>query len=103
VTRAGDVLDLRFEPRAQRGLRVFVAAVWQAVTLADTISGNDATGAGGAYVVTRRSDASDASEVVRVDVTHDEIGATRLHLERQLADLTPEEFEETWGVADDSG
>jgi hypothetical protein len=100
VTRAGDVLDLRFEPRAQRGLRVFVAAVWQAVTLADTISGNDATGAGGAYVVTRRSD---ASEVVRVDVTHDEIGATRLHLERQLADLTPEEFEKTWGVADDAG
>ena len=100
MTRAGDVLDLRFEPRAQRGLRVFVAAVWQAVTLADTISGNDATGAGGAYVVTRRSD---ASEVVRVDVTHDEIGATRLHLERQLADLTPEEFEETWGVADDAG
>ncbi|HYH72080.1 MAG TPA: hypothetical protein VD764_02605 [Nocardioides sp.] len=100
MTRAGDVLDLRFEPRAQRGLRVFAAAVWQAVTLADTISGNDATGAGGAYVVTRRSD---ASEVVRVDVTHDEIGATRLHLERQLADLTPEEFEETWGVADDAG
>ena len=56
-----------------------MAAVWQAVTLADTISGNDATGAGGAYVVTRRSD---DSEVVRVDVTHDEIGATRLHLER---------------------
>lgn len=99
MDRAGDVLDLRFEPRAQRGLRVLVAAVWQAVTLADTISGNDATGAGGAYVVTRRSD---DSEVVRVDVTHDEIGATRLHLERQLADLTPEQFEETWGVADDA-
>ena len=57
------------------GLR---GAVWQAVTLADTISGNDASGAGGAYVVTRRSD---GSEVVRVDVTHDEIGTTRLHLE----------------------
>jgi len=59
VDRAGDVLDLRFEPREQRGLRVFVAAVWQAVTLADTISGNDASGAGGAYVVTRRSDGSE--------------------------------------------
>ena len=93
MDRAGDVLDLRFEPREQRGLRVFVAAVWQAVTLADTISGNDASGAGGAYVVTRRSD---GSEVVRVDVTHDEIGTTRLHLEAQLAELTPEEFAATW-------
>ena len=96
--RAGDVLDLRFEPRERRGLRVFVAAVWQAVTLADTISGNDATGAGGAYVVTRRAD---GSEVVRVDVTHDEIGVTRAHLEGQLAELTPAEFEETWGGASD--
>ena len=98
MDRAGDVLDLRFEPREQRGLRVFVAAVWQAVTLADTISGNDASGAGGAYVVTRRSD---GSEVVRVDVTHDEIGATRLHLEAQLAELTPEEFAATWSRSEE--
>jgi hypothetical protein len=93
VDRAGDVLDLRFEPREERGLRVFVRAVWQAVTLADTISGNDASGGGGTYVVTRRPD---DAEVVRVDVTHDEIGATRLHLEAQLAELTPEEFAATW-------
>ena len=58
MTRAGDVLDLRFEPREERGLR--------------------------------------DSEVVRVDVTHDEIGTTRLHLEAQLAELTPEEFAATW-------
>ena len=93
MTRAGDVLDLRFEPREERGLRVFVRAVWQAVALADTVEGNDASGAGGAYVVTRRSD---DSEVVRVDVSHAEIGATRLHLEAQLAELTPEEFAATW-------
>jgi hypothetical protein len=93
VDRAGDVLDLRFEPRERRGLRLLVGAVWQAITLADTVEGNDASGAGGTYVVTRRSD---DSEVVRVDVTHGEIGATRLHLEAQLAELTPEEFEETW-------
>ena len=98
MDRAGDVLELRFEPREQRGLRVFVAAVWQAVTLADTISGNDASGAGGAYVVTRRSD---GSEVVRVDVTHDEIGTTRLHLEAQLAELTPEEFAATWSRSEE--
>ena len=98
MDRAGDVLDLRFEPREQRGLRVFVAPVWQAVTLADTISGNDASGAGGAYVVTRRSD---GSEVVRVDVTHDEIGTTRLHLEAQLAELTPEEFAATWSRSEE--
>lgn len=96
--RAADVLDLRFEPREQRGLRVFVAALVQAVTLADTIPGNDGTGAGGDYVVTRRSD---GSEVVRVDVAHDAIGATRLHLEQQLADLSPEEFEDAWGVGSD--
>jgi len=47
VDRAGDVLDLRFEPRERRGLRLFVAAVWQAVTLADTVDGNNASGAGG--------------------------------------------------------
>ena len=93
MVRAGDVLDLRFEPREERGLRVFVRAVWQAVTLADTISGNDASGAGGSYVVTRRAD---RSEVVRVDVTHDEIGATRAHLQAQLAELTLEEFTATW-------
>ena len=58
MTRAGDVLDLRFEPREERGLR--------------------------------------DSEVVRVDVSHAEIGATRLHLEAQLAELTPEEFAATW-------
>ena len=98
MERAGDVFDLRFEPREQRGLRVFAAAVWQAVTLADTISGNDATGAGGAYVLTRRAD---GAEVLRVDVTHDEIGATRLHLDRQLAELTPEELEDAWGVGRD--
>lgn len=96
--RAGDVLELRYEPRDERGLRVFARAILQAVTLADTISGNDTSGAGGAYVVTRRAD---GSEVVRVDVTHDEIGATRLHLEQQLADLTPEEFEAAWGVGGD--
>jgi hypothetical protein len=99
VERAGDVLELRFEPREERGVRVFVRAVWQAVTLADTISGNDASGAGGSYVVTRRAD---GSEVVRVDVTHDEIGATRAHLERQLVELTPEEFEETWRAVRDA-
>jgi len=93
VGRAGDVLELRFEPREERGLRVFARAVWQAVTLADTIPGNDASGAGGTYVVTRRAD---GSEVVRVDVTHDEIGVTRTHLEDQLAELTPEEFTATW-------
>lgn len=93
--RAGDVLDLRFEPREERGLRVFARALWQAVTLADTIAGNDASGAGGTYVVTRRAD---ASEVVRVDVTHDEIGATRVHLEQQLLELTPDAFEEAWGA-----
>ena len=91
--RAGDVLDLRFEPREERGLRVFARAVWQAVTLADTIPGNDGSGGGGSYVVTRRAD---GSEVVRLDVTHEEIGATRLHLEAQLAELTLEEFEATW-------
>lgn len=98
MERAGDVLELTFEPRERRGLRVFAAAVWQAVTLADTITGNDATGAGGAYVVTRRGD---GTEVLRVDVTHDEIGATRLHLAGQLAELTPEEFEDAWGVTSD--
>ena len=54
MDRAGDVLDLRFEPREERGLRV------------------------------------------RVDVSHGEIGATSLHLEAQLAELTPEEFAATW-------
>ena len=58
MTRAGDVLDLRFEPREERGLR--------------------------------------DSEVVRVDVSHAEIGATRLHLEAQLDELRPEEFAATW-------
>ena len=58
MTRAGDVLDLRFEPREERGLR--------------------------------------DSEVVRVDVSHAEIGATRLYLEAQLAEPTPEEFAATW-------
>ena len=98
MDRAGDVLDLRFEPREERGVRVFVRAVWQAVTLADTISGNDASGGGGAYVVSRRTD---GSEVVRVDVSHDEIGATRLHLEAQLAELTPEEFAATWTLSEE--
>jgi hypothetical protein len=93
VQRAGDVYELRFEPREQRGFRVFAAAVLQAVTLADTISGNDTTGAGGAYVVTRRSD---GSEVLRVDVTHDEIGGMRRHLEDRLAELTPEELVAAW-------
>nr|WP_300045147.1 hypothetical protein [uncultured Nocardioides sp.] len=98
MDRAGDVLDLRFEPRERRGLRLFVAAVWQAITLADTVDGNDASGAGGTYVVTRRSD---DSEVVRIDVSHDEIGATRLHLEAQLAELSPEEFEATWSRSEE--
>jgi D-tyrosyl-tRNA(Tyr) deacylase len=93
VDRAGDVLELRFEPRDERRLRVLARALWQAVTLADTISGNDASGAGGAYVVRRRAD---GAEVVRVDVTHDEIGATRAHLEQQLAELSPERFTATW-------
>lgn len=96
MQRAGDVYELRFEPREQRGLKVFVRAVWQAVTLADTVPGNDGTGAGGSYVVSRRAD---GAEVVRVDVTHDEIGPTRLHLEAQLAELTPEQFTATWSAA----
>jgi len=96
VERAGDVYDLRFEPREERGLKVFVRAVWQAVTLADTVPGNDGTGAGGSYVVSRRAD---GSEVIRVDVGHDEIGPTRLHLEAQLAELTPEQFTATWSAA----
>jgi hypothetical protein len=95
VERAGDVLELRFEPRERRGLRLFAAAVWQAITLADTVPGNDATGAGGTYVVRRRAD---GAEVLRVEVTHDEIGATREHLEQQLAALTPHEFGATWGA-----
>lgn len=95
--RAGDVFELRFEPREERGLRVFVRAVWQAVTLADTIPGNDASGSGGTYVVTRRAD---GTEVVRVDVAHDEIGPTRLHLEAQLAELSPAELEDTWRAHD---
>jgi hypothetical protein len=36
-----------------------------------------------------------------LDVSHDEIGATRLHLEAQLAELTPEEFEETWSRSEE--
>lgn len=96
MQRAGDVYELRFEPREERGLKVFVRAVWQAVTLADTVPGNDGTGAGGSYVVSRRAD---GAEVVRVDVTHDEIGPTRLHLEAQLAELTPEQFTATWSAA----
>jgi hypothetical protein len=64
VERAGDVLDLRFEPREERGLR-------------------------------------DGSEVVRVDVTHDEIGATRAHLEAQLAELTPDELVATWSRSEE--
>lgn len=98
MERAGDVLELRFEPTERRGLRLFAAAVWQAVTLADTVPGNDATGAGGAYVVVRRDD---GTEVVRVDVTHDEIGATRAHLEQQLAELTAEELAAAWSPQPD--
>ncbi len=98
MERAGDLLELRFEPRERRGLRLFAAAVWQAVTLADTVPGNDATGAGGAYVVSRRDD---GTEVVRVDVAHDEIGATRAHLEQQLAELTVEELEAAWSPQPD--
>ncbi len=98
LERAGDVFELRFEPRERRGLRLFAAAIWQAVTLADTVPGNDAGGAGGTYIVTR---GADGTEVVRVDVTHEEIGATRAHLERQLADLRPEELEAAWSRAGD--
>ena len=93
MERAGDVLELRFEPRERRGWRLFAAALWQAVTLADTIPGNDAGGAGGIYVVTR---GADGAEVVRVDVAHEEIGATREHLERQLVELSPAEFLAAW-------
>ncbi|TGN66034.1 hypothetical protein EXE59_20325 [Nocardioides eburneiflavus] len=100
MQRAGDVYELRFEPREQRGFRVLAAAIMQAVTLADTISGNDTTGAGGAYVLTRRSD---GTEVLRVDVTHDEIGGMRLHLEDRLAKLTPEEFMTSWTPDDQPG
>ena len=96
--RAVDVFELRFQPSDERGLRVFARAIVQAVTMADTISGNDTSGSGGAYVVTRRSD---GSEVLRVPVRHDEIGATRLHLERRLAELTPADFEAAWGVGGD--
>ncbi|QSR31588.1 hypothetical protein CFI00_13955 [Nocardioides sp. S5] len=101
MERAVDLLELRFEPHGTRGLRLFAAAVWQAVTLADTVPGNDATGAGGAYVVSRRDD---GTEVVRVDVAHDEIGATRAHLEQQLAELTVEELGAAWSPQlDDRG
>lgn len=99
MERAGDVFDLRFEARERRGLRLFAATLWQAVTLADTVPGNDAGGAGGTYVVTRRAD---GVEVVRVEVAHEELGATRAHLERQLADLSASEFRTTWG-GDDGG
>ncbi len=98
--RAADVFELRFQPSDERGLRVLARAIMQAVTIADTISGNDTSGAGGAYVVTRRAD---GTEVLRVPVTHDEIGATRLHLEGRLAELTPAELEAAWGVGDDDG
>ena len=93
MERAGDVFELRFEPRDRRGLRLLAAAIWQAVTLADTVPGNDAGGAGGTYVVARRAD---GTELVRVDVRHEEIGATRAHLERQLAELSPGELEAAW-------
>ena len=93
MERAGDVFELRFEPRERRGLRLFAATIWQAVTLADTVPGNDAGGAGGTFVVTRRAD---GTEVVRVDVTHEEIGPMRAHLERQLAELPPEGLEAAW-------
>lgn len=98
MDRAGDVLELHFEPREERGLRVFARAVWQAVTLADTIPGNDASGAGGAYVVTRRDD---GTEVLRVEVGHDEIAVTRAHLEAQLAELSPDELVETWSRSEE--
>lgn len=97
MERAGDVYELSFEPRERRGLRLFAAAVWQAVTLADTVPGNDAGGAGGTYVVTRRVD---GSELVGVDIAHEEIGPMRAHLERQLAELTPEEFATAWSRDD---
>ncbi len=47
MQRAGDVYELRFEPRERRGFRFFAAALWQAVTLADTVPGNDAAGGPG--------------------------------------------------------
>ena len=97
MERAGDVYELGFEPRERRGLRLFAAAVWQAVTIADTVPGNDAGGAGGAYVVTRRAD---GAELVRIDIAHEEIGSMRVHLERQLVELTPEEFAATWSSDD---
>ena len=97
MERAEDVFDLHFEPREERGLRVLGRAVWQAITLADTVPGNDGTGSGGTYVVSRRSD---GAEVVRVAVSHEEIGATRLHLEAQLAELTPEQLVAAWSEAE---
>ncbi|PKH41785.1 hypothetical protein SAMN05192575_10979 [Nocardioides alpinus] len=97
MERAGDVLELRFEPHERRGLRLLAAALWQAVTLADTVPGNDASGAGGTYVVTRRGD---GEELVRVDITHEEIGSMRAHLELQLAELTPDEFAAAWSRDD---
>ena len=100
MEQAGDVFELRFEPRERRGLRLFAAVIWQAVTVADTVPGNDAGGAGGTYVVSRRAD---GAEVVRVGVAHEEIGATRVHLERQLAELSAEELEAAWSPDVDAG
>ena len=100
MERAGDVYELRFEPRHEERRQSFVKAMIQAVLLADPTPDSSVMGPAGWYVVSRRDT---GAELLRLDVQPADLGATRAHLTAQLAELTPEELVAAWTSDDTRG
>ncbi len=89
---AGEVYDLALAPHERIGLRRVQVAVWALASIA-TVGALDGPSVG-EWVVRRRAD---GQVLVRVDAGDAEDAAIlRSELERQLAELTPEEFTERW-------